>query len=114
MMTGAIGEMVLRRRDDCACPFDGLEDATPKTDPKGACFDDCLQAFLTRKYGQGDVNKAVCQNISDSGGGGAAFFPLYYLDHKWCGLQWNDPAALGQDRKFPLGIPHGARRRYDS
>lgn len=100
-MTGVIAEMVLERRDNCACPFDAPGEAPPRTDPTSACFDGCLQAFLMRKYGQGDINQAVCQNISDSGGGGTAFYPLYYLDHKWCGLHWNDPAALDQDRKFP-------------
>lgn len=100
-MTGVIAEMVLERRDNCACPFDAPGEAPPKTDPTSACFDDCLQAFLMRKYGQGDINQAVCQNISDSGGGGTAFYPLYYLDHKWCGLHWNDPDALDQDREFP-------------
>lgn len=100
-MTGVIAEMVLERRDNCACPFDAPGEAPPRTDPTSACFDGCLQAFLMRKYGQGDINQAVCQNISDSGGGGTAFYPLYYLDHKWCGLHWNDPAALYQDRKFP-------------
>lgn len=99
-MTGAIAEMVPERRDDCTCPFDAPGQAPPVTDPKSACFDDCLRAFLMRKYGQRDINRDVCQNISDSGGGGAAFYPLYYLDHKWCGLHWNDPAALYQDRKL--------------
>lgn len=99
-MTGAIGEMALEQRDDCACPFEAPGEASPTTDPKSVCFEGCLQAFLMRKYGQGDINRAVCQNISDNGGGGSAFYPLYYLDHKWCGLQWNDPAALNQDRKF--------------
>lgn len=99
-MTGAIQEMVLKRRDDCVCPFDAPGEAPPVTDPRDACFDGCLRAFLMSKYGQGDVNEEVCQNILDSGGGGSAFYPLYYLDHKWCGLQWNNPTALDQDRKF--------------
>lgn len=103
-MTGAIAEMVLERRDDCACPFDSPGEAPPRTDPTSACFDACLQAFLMRKYGQEDINQAVCQNISNSGGGGSAFYPLYYLDHKWCGLHWNDPTALYQDRKFPYEL----------
>ncbi|KAJ0125428.1 hypothetical protein J7T55_006774 [Diaporthe amygdali] len=94
---GATWEMGLDRRDDCACPFEAPGEAPPVSDPKSMCFDDCLRAFLMSQYGQSDINRAVCQNISDSGGGGPAFYPLYYMDHKWCGLHWNDPAALYQD-----------------
>lgn len=97
---GATWEMGLDRRDDCACPFEAPGEAPPVSDPKSMCFDDCLRAFLMSQYGQSDINRAVCQNISDSGGGGPAFYPLYYMDHKWCGLHWNDPAALYQDRKL--------------
>ncbi|KAL1865173.1 hypothetical protein Daus18300_007299 [Diaporthe australafricana] len=96
-MKDAIGDMVLDRRDDCTCPFEAPGEAPPMTDPKSTCFDDCLRAFLTSQYGQGELNPTVCQAISDSGGGGAAFYPLYYLDHKWCGLHWNNPADLRQD-----------------
>ncbi|KAH8769878.1 hypothetical protein F5883DRAFT_667365 [Diaporthe sp. PMI_573] len=96
-MMGEVGEMVLERRDDCACPFDGPGDAPPVTDPKSVCFEGNQRAFLMSKYGQEDINRALCQSIADDGRGGTAFYPLYYLDHKWCGLQWNDPADLAQD-----------------
>ncbi|KAG8160107.1 hypothetical protein KVR01_009643 [Diaporthe batatas] len=97
MMMGEVGEMALARQDDCACPFDGPGDTPPVTDPKGACFEGNQRAFLMSRYGQEDINQTLCQSIADAGSGGTAFYALYYLDHKWCGLQWNDPHSLAQD-----------------
>lgn len=113
-MSGQSGEIILERRDDCACPFDAPAEAPPVTVPKSACFQDCLRAFLMSKYGQEDINRALCQSISDDGGGGTAFYPLYYLDHKWCGLQWNDPDGLAQDRKYRPAIPHQSLKSLNS
>lgn len=96
---GVVGKMALARQDDCACPFDAPGDAPPVTDPKDACFEGNQRAFLTSRYGQEDISGALCQSIADDGAGGTAFYALYYLDHKWCGLQWNNPHSLAQDRK---------------
>lgn len=99
-MMGEVGKMVLAGQDDCACPFDAPGDATPVTDPKDACFEGNQRAFLMSRYGQEDINRTLCQSIADGGAGGTAFYALYYLDHKWCGLQWNDRHSLAQDRKY--------------
>lgn len=89
----------IERRGDCACPF---EDTKESTHPAlgDTCFADCLAAFLNSKFNQNEINDNVCRSLQESGGGGDAFYPLYYLDQKWCGLVPKTP--LGQDREWAL------------
>lgn len=89
----------LERRQDCTCPFDAPGEAPPQLGDK--CFADCLAAFLKSKFSQVQINDAVCGSLQESGEGGDAFYALYYLDQRWCGLV--PRSIFGQDREWNSG-----------
>lgn len=103
-MMGLPPGMELERRQDCACPF---EDASGEPSTLGdTCFADCLAAFLKSQFKQAQINDVVCRSLQESSGGDA-FYPLYYLDQKWCGLVPKD--FYGQDREWDSRRPFGYR-----
>lgn len=99
-MMGLSPDMELEQRQNCACPFEAPGDAPPVRGD--GCFANCLDAFLKNRFNQGQINDVVCQSLQESGGGGDALYPLYYLDQKWCGLVPKSP--FGQDREWDLVI----------
>lgn len=109
-MIGLSSDIGLERRRDCACPF---EDPSGPTHPAlgDTCFADCLAAFLSSKFDQVQINDHVCRSLQENGGGGDAFYPLYYLDQKWCGLVPKSP--FGQDREWALISFDTIFMRYD-
>lgn len=85
-MMGLSPDMGLERRQDCTCPFEGPGAAQPLKETSTLCFKSCLDAFLKSRFNQTEINDAVCRSLQEGGGGGDVFYPLYYMDQKWCGL----------------------------